>query len=139
MKHYHLDNALKRARNMNFDVQRNHNSIGHTEVVVAWGGWEIVRRGTYTTGNASGQADFINHSIDRIMKLVTSSFSAVMYQSENGLNFAVIAGMHSFVWDSHLKIWQCAISSARRVRCEMKEIGLVRIRREKMYWPEDLS
>lgn len=139
MKHYHLDMALKRARSLGFDVQRNHNSIGRTEVVVAWGDWELVKRGTYTTGNASGQAAFINGTIDRIMQVVKAKFPAVLYRSDSGAYFSVIAGLESFVWCRHDKKWQSAISSAHFIRSEMKEIGKVTIRREKMYWPEDLS
>lgn len=137
MKHYHLDMAIKRAREAGFDVQRNHNSIGHTEVVVAWGDWELVRRGVYTTGNASGQASFINGAVDRIMSVVNAKFHGVLYQSASGLDFAVIAGV-SFVWDRSLKLWQRAISSVHHIESTMKRIGNIKVRRTKMYWPEEI-
>lgn len=142
MKHYHLDMALKRARSMNFFVQRNHNSNGTTEVVVAWGDWELVRRSVYTTGNARGQASFINDAIDRIMQVVNAKFHGVLYQSDRGYYFAVVHGVvHDvgFVWDRHLKLWQLSISSVRHIECEMKRIGNIKVRRTKIYWPEDLS
>lgn len=138
MKHYHLHEAIKSAREAGFDVQRNHNSIGRTEVVVAWNGWELVQRGVYTTGNASGQASFINGAVDRIMSVVNAKFHGVLYQSERGYPFAVIAG-NPFVWDRHLGLWQCAISSVHHIESTMKRIGNVKVRRTKMYWPEDLS
>lgn len=138
MKHYHLNEALKRARENGFDVQRNHNSIGHTEVVVAYRDWEIVWRNTYTTGNANGQACFINYAIKRICSMMKIEYHGVLYHSDGGCPFVVIAEM-SFVWDRHLKLWQRAISSVHHIESTMKRIGAVKVRREKMYHPEELS
>lgn len=138
MRHYHLNEALKRAREAGFDVQRNHNSNGRTEVVVAYRDWEIVWRNTYTSGNANGQACFINYAIKRIESMIQIEYPGVLYQSERGYPFAVISEM-SFVWDRHLKLWQRAISSVHHIESTMNRMADVKIRRTKMYWPEELS
>lgn len=136
MKHYHLDEALKRARKMRLDVQRNHESNGRTEVVVSWK-WEIVKRGFFTTGNASGQAAFINSSIDRIMSIVNAKIPGVLYRSDRGFAFAVIGGQ-GHVWDRGLKLWQRSLSSVDHIESAMERIGFINVRRTKVYWPEEL-
>ncbi|AUV57143.1 hypothetical protein FDJ47_gp29 [Enterobacter phage Ec_L1] len=136
MKNYFLSLAINEALEHGIDVQRNHNSIGHTEVVVSWN-WELVRRKVYTTGNAIGQAAFISRTVDMIMQVVNAKFHGVLYQSASGLDFAVIAG-NSFVWDRSLKLWQLAISSVHHIESTMKRIGDIKVRRTKMYWPEEI-